>query len=51
LDGKIIENRTVSSMTARGFTFGEEYYGTFMRALYTLFQVLTPPPQPLTPNP
>ena len=41
VNGVILENRTVSSMTARGFTFGEEYYGTFMRALYTLFQVLT----------
>ena len=34
-------NQTVSSETARGFTYGEEYYGTFFRALYTLFQVLT----------
>lgn len=41
MNGKLMENRTVSSMTARGFTYGEEYYGTFMRALYTLFQVLT----------
>ena len=32
------ENATVTSLTARGYTFGEEYYGTFMRALYTLFQ-------------
>ena len=41
INGVLMENMTVSSMTARGFTFGEEYYGTFMRALYTLFQVLT----------
>jgi len=34
-------NQTVSSETARGYTYGEEYYGTFFRALYTLFQVLT----------
>jgi len=40
-NGVVMNNATVSSMTARGFTFGEEYYGTFMRALYTLFQVLT----------
>jgi len=38
---ELYENATVSAMTARGFTFGEEYYGTFMRALYTLFQVMT----------
>jgi len=31
----------VSSVTGRGFSIGEEYYGTFMRALYTLFQVMT----------
>lgn len=30
-----------SAMTARGFAVGHEYYGTFMRALYTLFQVFT----------
>lgn len=28
-------------MTARGFTFGHEYYGTFSRAMFTLFQVMT----------
>ena len=32
---------TVSSMTARGYTNGYEYYGTFSRALFTLFQVMT----------
>jgi len=31
----------VSSVTARGFSNGDEYYGTFSRALYTLFQVMT----------
>jgi len=31
----------VSSITARSMRYGEEYYGTFSRALYTLFQVLT----------
>jgi len=34
-------NTTVSAMTARGYTIGDEYYGTFTRSLYTLFQVLT----------
>ena len=32
-------NTTVSAMTARGYTIGDEYYGTFTRSLYTLFQV------------
>ena len=32
-------NLTVTAMTARGLTNGYEYYGTFSRALYTLFQV------------
>jgi len=31
----------VSAMTPRGFHFGQEYYGTFSRALFTLFQVMT----------
>ena len=39
--GQCSLNQTVSSETARGYTYGEEYYGTFFRALYTLFQVLT----------
>ena len=30
----------VSVMTARGMPYGEEYFGTFFKALYTLFQVL-----------
>jgi len=34
-------NLTVTSLTARGYTNGYEYYGTFFRALYTLFQVMT----------
>lgn len=33
--------RNVTSLTLREIRFGEEYYGTFSRALYTLFQVLT----------
>ena len=36
-----IEGGVVSSMTSRGYTNGYEYYGTFSRALFTLFQVLT----------
>ena len=40
-DGLCSLNISVSSVTARGFTYGEEYFGTFFRALYTLFQVLT----------
>ena len=31
----------ISAMTSRGYTIGDEYYGTFGRALFTLFQVLT----------
>eukprot|EP00931_Biecheleriopsis_adriatica_P043739 TRINITY_DN24994_c0_g1_i2.p1 TRINITY_DN24994_c0_g1~~TRINITY_DN24994_c0_g1_i2.p1 ORF type:complete len:464 (-),score=76.06 TRINITY_DN24994_c0_g1_i2:114-1505(-) len=31
----------IDSGTARGLIYGEEYYGTFSRALYTLWQVLT----------
>jgi len=34
-------NTSVSAMTARGYTIGDEYYGTFSRSLFTLFQVLT----------
>jgi len=34
-------NHTLSSITGRGYHHGWEYYGTFMRALYTLFQVMT----------
>lgn len=29
------------SLTARGECYGEEYYGTFLGSLYTLFQILT----------
>lgn len=34
-------NATIDSITSRGYVHGIEYYGTFMRALYTLFQVMT----------
>ena len=37
-----VENTTViKAMTLRGFHFGQEYFGTFFRSLFTLFQVLT----------
>jgi hypothetical protein len=29
----------ISSLTKRGYIYGMEYYGTFSRAMYTLFQV------------
>ena len=31
----------ISSLTKRGYIYGTEYYGTFSRAMYTLFQVQT----------
>jgi len=31
----------VNSTSSRGYLLGIEYYGSFMRALYTLFQVMT----------
>jgi len=34
-------NKTVDAITARGLTYGEEYYGTFTRAFYTMWQILT----------
>mmetsp|Transcript_24825 Transcript_24825/g.49808 ORF Transcript_24825/g.49808 Transcript_24825/m.49808 type:complete len:422 (-) Transcript_24825:2536-3801(-) len=40
--GGFFENHTsVTSVTMRGVYYGQEYYGTFSRALYTLFQVMT----------
>ena len=36
-----INGMSIQLVTARGFTYGSEYYGTFFRALYTLFQVMT----------
>jgi len=42
VDGREIYNFTkVDAYTARELKHGQEYYGTFSRALYTLFQVLT----------
>mmetsp|Transcript_21950 Transcript_21950/g.51343 ORF Transcript_21950/g.51343 Transcript_21950/m.51343 type:complete len:453 (+) Transcript_21950:117-1475(+) len=34
-------DQTVSLVTGRGQTFGYEYFGNFLKALYTMFQVLT----------
>jgi len=34
-------SQEVPSLTPRGFHYGQEYFGTFSRSLYTLFQVLT----------
>lgn len=34
-------NHTISADTARGFVHGMEYFGTFLRALFSLFQVMT----------
>ncbi|KAL1500500.1 hypothetical protein AB1Y20_013157 [Prymnesium parvum] len=36
-----IEGQLVDSVTARGLSYGNEYFGTFLRSLFTLFQVLT----------
>ena len=38
VNGTLAVNHTIDAETARGFVYGWEYYGTFMRALYTLFQ-------------
>jgi hypothetical protein len=34
-------NVSVSAETMRGLNFGQEYFGSFSRALFTMFQVLT----------
>ena len=36
-----IQTVAISAETARGYYYGNEYYGAFDRALYTLWQVLT----------
>ena len=36
-----INGDNVSLVTTRNMTYGDEYYGTFFKSLYTLFQVLT----------
>jgi len=38
VDGQL---ERIESVTPRGLCFSEEYYGTFLRAWYTLFQILT----------
>ena len=37
----VYEPRNASATTLRRIPYGEEYWGTFLRALYTLFQVMT----------
>jgi len=37
----LLLNTSVTSLTARGMHHFSEYYGTFFRAFYTLFQVMT----------
>jgi len=37
----VYEPRNATATTLRRIPYGEEYYGTFLRALYTLFQVMT----------
>eukprot|EP00322_Chrysochromulina_rotalis_P014988 CAMPEP_0115850898 /NCGR_PEP_ID=MMETSP0287-20121206/12201_1 /TAXON_ID=412157 /ORGANISM="Chrysochromulina rotalis, Strain UIO044" /LENGTH=435 /DNA_ID=CAMNT_0003304909 /DNA_START=25 /DNA_END=1332 /DNA_ORIENTATION=+ len=37
----VVNTTNVDSMSPRNMPYGYEYYGTFFRALYTLFQVLT----------
>ena len=37
-----IDNDTIPMITMRGMTYGDEYFGTFLRSLYTLFQVRLP---------
>jgi len=37
----MVDPSTPGRTTARGEIYGEEYYGNFTRALYTLFQILT----------
>ena len=34
-----IEGQNISTITLRGLKYGDEYYGTFARSFYTLFQV------------
>ena len=36
-----VNGDNVTMMTMRGMTYGDEYYGTFFRSLFSLFQVLT----------
>ena len=36
-----VQTHIIAADTPRGFIYGWEYYGTFTRALFTLFQVMT----------
>merc|ERR1712137_1338914 len=40
-DSRTGSNATIDAYSPRGYVLGIEYYGDFMRALYTLFQVMT----------
>jgi len=31
----------ISAITSRGYWYGREYYGTFSKAMFTLYQVMT----------
>ena len=41
LGGTFETSTNIPALTGRGFYYGQEYFGSFSRALYTLFQVLT----------
>ena len=38
---RVEETHVINARTERGFTYGWEYFGTFTKALFTLFQVMT----------
>lgn len=40
LNGNVSGSAIVEFTSPRGLSFGEEYFGTFTKALYTLFQLL-----------
>jgi hypothetical protein len=43
-EGSIVTvNSTISAETLRGFYYGQEYFGTFSRAMFTLFQARSGP--------
>ena len=37
----LVTNHSIDAETGRGFIYGWEYYGSFSRAIFTLFQVMT----------
>ena len=38
---EVVFSFDVTSVTPRGYSYGFEYYGSFTRAMFTLFQVMT----------